>query len=720
MTNEVDSVGRRTQVLLFSAATVVVVAATVGGALYARWVAERDADRRIEQTAAAAAAAVEDEIDGVVDSLDGAGVVGRTGDTFDPGLFEVFGADVLARRDLSAIWLVDAGTGGSYRVLAGVEGTGAAGSAGRDVEVALRAALTRAAISGAPDSARVTTALGSALAVVRPIADDPAGVVGFVVALVPDTRIESVIGESLIDDTRAVASLDQVVVVGEPFERRARTEDSAVPVAGRSWTLTVGPRVPADLSVMWVVIAAGLGSLAVLIGLIVVTGRRQRRLLAAAVHMEREQQLDHALRVVVGHLARAITGDEVVTTLRDLLPGAVGAQRAALGLVGVDGAFRIFDDGSPSGGDLGAGPGLVSAGVVGEVLSSGEAAFLSSPIGWRDDETAAAMAGSGSALAILPLVAGSVRGVVAVAYPRFRTFEPAQQQILETVAALAARALDRGRRYDAEHAAAVAFQKAALPDALPEVPGLSIAARYRPASLHAAVGGDWYDVVVLDDHRTLLVVGDVVGHGMEAAAAMGRLRTALRVIATLDPDPGVILHTLGHQVDAIPNAFCTTVLCAVIDRRDQTLSWSRAGHLPPLLIRGSESELLDERCAPPLGVVVDSRAPVHRRPLRAGDRLLLFTDGIVERRDETIDVGMVRLASMAHTLSDLDGEEFTDTLVEAIVPHEDQVDDIAILVVALEPAHDEVADDPAARPPATATATTSAGVDTQGAVDGGL
>lgn len=172
---------------------------------------------------------------------------------------------------------------------------------------------------------------------------------------------------------------------------------------------------------------------------------------------------------------------------------------------------------------------------------------------------------------------------------------------------------------------------------------------------------------------------------MEAAAAMGRLRTALRVIATLDPDPGVILDRLGHQVDAIPDAFCATVLCAVVDTERRTFSWSRAGHLPPLRVTTDGSELLDQRCAPPLGVVPGVSIPVHTRPIGPDDRLVLFTDGIVERRDEGIDAGLDRLGVMATTLADLDPPEFVDALVEAIAPHENQVDDIAIVVVGLAP-----------------------------------
>lgn len=288
-------------------------------------------------------------------------------------------------------------------------------------------------------------------------------------------------------------------------------------------------------------------------------------------------------------------------------------------------------------------------------------------------------------MALLPLPAGDVPGVLAVAYPRVHIFSAQEMSLLNTVALLAGRAVARARQYDTEHLAAIEFQRAALPASLPDVAELHTGALYRPASRGAAVGGDWYDLMTLEGDRTLMVVGDVVGHGMAAAATMGRLRTAFSVMATVHADPGRMLTALGDQIELIPDAFCTTVACAVIDHRSGTFTWSRAGHLPPLLVSSGTATLLDASGTPPLGVVPEVHATAHTRCLDPGDMVVFFTDGLVERRDETLDDGFRRLAIVAEALDDLDPGDFCRALVEALVPADTQSDDIAVLAVRYDP-----------------------------------
>ena len=253
--------------------------------------------------------------------------------------------------------------------------------------------------------------------------------------------------------------------------------------------------------------------------------------------------------------------------------------------------------------------------------------------------------------------------------------------MLETIGALAARAFARGRRYDAEHRASVALQRTALPSSLPEVEHLTIAARYRAGAAQADVGGDWYDVLVLDDDHVALLVGDVVGHGMDAAVAMGRLRTGFHMIAPLRPEPSDMVQAVSQQVEAIPNAMCSTVLCAVVELSTGTMDWCRAGHVPPLLVRDGKGHLLEEAGVAPLGVAPEMKAPVHHQPLEPGDVIILYTDGVIERRKESIDQGFERLEMISTDLADLGPEDFSDALLEALVPLEEQTDDVALLVV---------------------------------------
>jgi serine phosphatase RsbU (regulator of sigma subunit) len=123
------------------------------------------------------------------------------------------------------------------------------------------------------------------------------------------------------------------------------------------------------------------------------------------------------------------------------------------------------------------------------------------------------------------------------------------------------------------------------------------------------------------------------------------------------------------------------VVCVVLDLRTGEMAWSRAGHPPPLVVGADGPKLLDDPCLPPLGVAADGPAPVHRRSLDPGDVLVLYTDGLVERRHESLDQGFRRLGAVAHQLVDLEPEELSDALVEALVPAEAQTDDLAVLVV---------------------------------------
>jgi serine phosphatase RsbU (regulator of sigma subunit) len=291
------------------------------------------------------------------------------------------------------------------------------------------------------------------------------------------------------------------------------------------------------------------------------------------------------------------------------------------------------------------------------------------------------LAADGWAMAVLPLVVDDVLGLLAVSYGRVHTFVEEERDLLLTVGVLAARAFARGRRYDDEHRAALAFQRSALPRELPSIQGLTIAARYEPGSHHAAVGGDWYDVIALGDDRVALLVGDVVGHGIVAAAAMGRVRTAFQTIAPLRPDPGAMVQTIGRQVESIPDAVCSTVLCLIVDLRSESIRWCRAGHLPPMLLRSGQAQLLDGIGLPPLGVGLELEPTVHHEPLTRGDVIVLYTDGVIERRDESIDDGFERLKLVGEALADLGPEDLCKALVEALVPADEQTDDVAVLVV---------------------------------------
>jgi serine phosphatase RsbU (regulator of sigma subunit) len=433
-----------------------------------------------------------------------------------------------------------------------------------------------------------------------------------------------------------------------------------------------------DYTVTLVIGIGGTAATIVLLAVLLVTWLHQRRLRAVNTQLAEAAVRTRALQEVTGRLARALSGEDVVSALLDHLPATVGAKSAAVAIVTDHGPIEVLHrEPTHDTTELAPEPGS----VIASVLEGRLPAWLQSPLGWRGDTAADQLAAGGWAMAVLPLEADDVRGLLAVSYPRVHTFVDEERAVLETIGVLAARAFARGRRYDADHRASVAFQQTALPTSLPAPQGLTIAARYRASSQRAFVGGDWYDVVDLGNDRIALLVGDVVGHGMEAAVAMGRLRTGFRMIAALRQEPSAMVQAVSEQVDAIPNALCSTVICAIVHTPTGALEWCRAGHLPPVLVHEEKAQLLEGSGVPPLGVAPEIVPPVHREVMVPGDVLILYTDGLIERRHESIDDGFGRLRLVSEDLADLSPEDFSDALLEALVTVEEQTDDVALLVV---------------------------------------
>lgn len=493
--------------------------------------------------------------------------------------------------------------------------------------------------------------------------------------------------EDVIGEGRRASLVDEqgVVLLGAFFDARDRVELAPVEVPGRSWTVVVAADDEPDLALAWFIAGGGTLAIVAMALLTTVTLRHQRQVARAHARLVQSEQRSRAVQEVAGRLARALSGDDVVAAVLNHLPAAVGAEAAVIAISKGDGGIELHRAGA---GAVAPGDRVLqiagSGSVVENTLVQGAPAWLSSPLAWRGDAVAAALADGGWALALVPLIGDEVLGVLAVSYSKVHLFADEEQALLETVGVLAVRALERGRRYDAEHRAAVAFQRAALPGDLPTVDGLTIAARYRPAAKQATVGGDWYDALVLDARRVVLIVGDVVGHGMVAAAAMGRLRTAFQTIAPLGSDPGGMVQAVNQVAASIPDSLGATVVCVVVDLDDGSMCWCRAGHPLPLVLRQGGSELLDQPGAPPLGVSSGAPPPVHSTHLDEGDRLILYSDGVIERRGESLDDGFRRLGIVAEQLADLDPDDLSSALVEALVPVDEQEDDIVVLVVRLD------------------------------------
>lgn len=242
-------------------------------------------------------------------------------------------------------------------------------------------------------------------------------------------------------------------------------------------------------------------------------------------------------------------------------------------------------------------------------------------------------------------------------------------------------AAQMGRLYEQELHVTEVLQRSLLPERLPEIAGLELVGRYAPGSAEAEVGGDWYDALALPDGRLVMMIGDVEGHGIEAAATMGQLRNALRAYLVEGAGPAQAVRRLRKLVQDTGNEHFATVLC--LSLRPDTLEAciASAGHLPPLLVRsGGECEFLRTVTAAPIGAPIGSDPSELVLQLPPGSKLVLYTDGLVERRGAGIDDGLALLTDLARTCpSGL--EPFADRLLERL--GHDRSDDIALLVLGV-------------------------------------
>lgn len=266
--------------------------------------------------------------------------------------------------------------------------------------------------------------------------------------------------------------------------------------------------------------------------------------------------------------------------------------------------------------------------------------------------------------------------------------EPAGRQARAAVVAATAVA-EQSQLFDlaleTQRQLGIAVQEVMLPA---EVPlsvreAVQIAVRYQPASDALRVGGDWYDVADLGQGRLAVAVGDVVGHGLRAAAVMGQLRSALSALTVADVGPAAAMTALDRVARHSPDATASTAVKVVVDPALDLAIYSSAGHLPPLILRVDGTiHTMNQALGPPLAVTqkVVSR-PLGTAMLRAGDTLVLYTDGLVERRGEALDVGIARLSDALVRLRELDVDSIADRLLSELPPMSSLRDDIALIVL---------------------------------------
>ncbi len=395
-------------------------------------------------------------------------------------------------------------------------------------------------------------------------------------------------------------------------------------------------------------------------------------------------------------LTEAVTARQVAAVVvRELLP-AFGGRRLALYLLQDRHLYLAWETGFPPG-FLAPFEGVpLDARLPGvETLTSGRPLFFDSMQALAAAYPGIPLDATEGARAFLPLIASGRRvGSCILGFDRARGFGTEERAVLTALAGVIAQAMERARRYESETALARGLQRALLPRRLPAHPLLTTAGRYLPGTQGMDVGGDWYDVVASGDGMAL-VIGDVQGHGVQAAATMGQLRSAVRAFALGDRSPDEVLGGVNHLLtDLDPGLFASC--CYIrLDPATGRARAARAGHPPPLLRHpDGRTVTLDLPGGMVLGVDPGTPYPLTEFRLEPGAVLALYTDGLVERPGTDIDDGIaalgLALAREGTPAAGPDGrslEGLADRLTGTSRHTTDRPDDIALLLAARRPRH---------------------------------
>ncbi|MFF6986837.1 SpoIIE family protein phosphatase [Streptomyces sp. NPDC010273] len=292
---------------------------------------------------------------------------------------------------------------------------------------------------------------------------------------------------------------------------------------------------------------------------------------------------------------------------------------------------------------------------------------------------------TGRSMLVVPLKARNVvlGFMILLRHPERVEFNDMDRVTGAELAARAGLVLDNARMYTYQESVAETLQDSMLPHIPPRMAGCDIATRYLPGTLLGRVGGDWFDSVKLPGARTALVVGDVMGHGLNSAAMMGQLRTAVQTMAAMDLPPAQLLRNLDDLAQRLGDSYLATCLYVVYDPIAGELHLANAGHIPPVIVHAGDgrSELLDLPTGAPIGVGGVPFEAIRVR-VEPGDRLVMCTDGLVEVRGEDIGVGLATLSeSAAHPAASMD--DACDTIIRSLNTRGGRKDDVALLMARL-------------------------------------
>ncbi|MFF8831090.1 SpoIIE family protein phosphatase [Streptomyces sp. NPDC015131] len=386
-------------------------------------------------------------------------------------------------------------------------------------------------------------------------------------------------------------------------------------------------------------------------------------------------------------LTEAVTARQVSAVVTEELLPAFGGRQLAIYLLTERQLHLAWETGFPQGFlDRFDGVGLDARLPGVETLTTGRPIFFESMQRLAAAYPGIPMDAHVGARAFLPLIAsGRPVGSCILGFDQPRGFSPEERTVLTALAGLIAQALERARRYDSEAALARGLQDALLPHRLPRLDDVDTAGRYLPGTQGMEVGGDWYDVI--DTGRGIaLVIGDVQGHGVAAAATMGQLRSAVRAFALSGHDPEEVLSGTNRLLIDLDAGQFATCCYIVLDTTTGLTRAVRAGHLQPLLRHpDGTTEVLDLPGGVVLGVDPGATYPVTTLTLAPGDLLALYTDGLVEQPGTDIDQGIERLRGALSRVGGCPLADAAERLIREAMPSGDRPDDIALLLAARHP-----------------------------------
>ena len=388
------------------------------------------------------------------------------------------------------------------------------------------------------------------------------------------------------------------------------------------------------------------------------------------------------LQQIAAALAAAATPADIADVVEAAGVGTFRAVSTSVGMIEADGQHvRILgrfaaEDGGISLKRGSSHPGVEAIDTRGPVVATGIHDHRGTAPG--DDAR-------GSSLAFPLLTDRAAIGFVTFGFKGEPPTEGPAFESLRVLAAQAAQAMDRARLFAMEHEVARVLQESLLPPALVESPTFEVSTRYEPAADHLEVGGDWFDVVHLPGDRLGVAVGDVVGHGLDAAAAMGQLRSALRALAMQDVGPIRVMDALESFAERTRGAQLSTVVYGELDPDTGEFRFCNAGHPPPLLEHDGEIDVLEGGRSPLLAAGAEGPRPDHVVRIPPGGAIVLYTDGLVERRGEAFDRGIQRRGRALRATADLDPEGRADEILARLLDGVDRDDDVALLCVRRAP-----------------------------------